>query len=82
MTRQKKFMELLNKHNYSSLNAFCLDNHLQQTNFSKRLRDENLKVDLLILFKLANILHEPIETLIEIFYPEELKENRSLTENT
>lgn len=81
MTRQENFMVLLKKHNYQSLNSFCLDNHLQQTNFSKRLRDENMKVDLLILFKLANILHEPIETLIDIFYPEELKENRSLTES-
>jgi len=80
MSRREQFMKVLEKHGYPSLNAFCLDNHLLQTNFNKRLKDESLKVDLKILFKLANILHEPIETMIEIFYPDELAENRSLIE--
>lgn len=78
MTRQQRFMVLLNKHGYPSLNAFCLDNHLQQANFNRRLKNESLNVDILILFKLANILHEPIETLIEIFYAKELQENRDI----
>lgn len=80
MSRREKFMEVLKRHGYPSLNAFCMDNRLQQANFNRRLKDESLKVDLMILFKLASILHEPIETLIEIFYPDEWKENRSLIE--
>lgn len=76
MTRQEKFKALLKKHNYPSLNCFCVENGLQQGNFNKRLKYENLKVDLLTLFTLANIMHEPVEVLIEIFYPDEMEENR------
>ncbi len=80
MTRKEKFMNLLNKHGYPSLNNFCIENKLQQANFNKRINSETTKIDLPTLFKLANILSEPIETLIEIFYPEEWEENRSLIE--
>lgn len=80
MTRQEKFKALLTKHNYRSLNSFCEAHGLQQGNFNKRLKYEDMKVDLVTLFQLANILHEPIETLIEIFYPDEWQENRSLIE--
>lgn len=76
MSRKEKFMKLLNKHGYSSLNNFCIENKLQQSHFNNRLNNESLKVDLLILFKLANILEEPIDILIEIFYPDEYKENK------
>lgn len=76
MSRKEKFMKLLNKHGYSSLNNFCIENKLQQSHFNTRLNNESLKVDLLILFKLANILEEPIDILIEIFYPDEFKENK------
>jgi hypothetical protein len=76
MSRKEKFMKLLNKHGYSSLNNFCIENKLQQSHFNNRLNNESLKVDLLILFKLANILEEPIDILIEIFYPDEYKDNQ------
>ena len=76
MSRKEKFMKLLNKHGFSSLNNFCIENKLQQSHFNNRLNNESLKVDLLILFKLANILEEPIDILIEIFYPDEYKENK------
>lgn len=80
MTRKEKFVALLRKHGYPSINNFCVENKLIQTNVNKRARDESIKVELPILFSWAAILHEPIETLIEIFYPEEWKENRSLIE--
>ena len=80
MSRRDKFNEVLKRHGYSSLNNFCLENKLIQTNFNKRIKDETIKVDIGTLFQLANLLHEPIETLIEIFYPDEWKENRSLIE--
>lgn len=75
MTRSEKFMALIKKHNYRSLNNFCEVNGLQQGNFNKRIKYEDMKVDLVTLFNIANILHEPIDTLIEIFYPEEYQEN-------
>lgn len=77
MTRKERFNELLKKHNYTSLNNFCIENKLQQANFSRRINDESMEVNLPTLFKLARLLHEPIDTLIEIFYPEEMQENRN-----
>ena len=76
MSRRDKFIEVLKKHGYRSINHFCLENKLIQTNLNNRIKNESIKVELPILFNLANILHEPIETMIEIFYPEELEENR------
>ncbi len=80
MTRKEKFTSLLKKHGYNSMNAFFTDNHLVYPHWHTRLSNESMKVELQQLFLLANILHEPIEVLIEIFYPEEFKENRSLIE--
>ena len=80
MSRKDAFLEVLNKHGYPSVNKFCIENKLQQTNVNKRVKDETIKVDLNTLFTWANILHEPIENMIEIFYPEEWAENRSLIE--
>ena len=76
--RQVKFKELLAKHNYKSANEFCTANGIQPGNFNKRLKYEDLKVDLTSLFLYANILHEPVEKLIEIFYPDEYSENHAL----
>lgn len=77
MTRREKFNEVLKRHGYRSLNQFCLENKLIQTNFNKRLKDESIRVDIDNLFLMANLLHEPIETMIEIFYPEDLADNRA-----
>ena len=77
MTRKEAFNEVLKRHGYRSLNNFCLENKIIQTNLNKRIKDESIQVELPILFNLANLLHEPIETMIEIFYPNEWQENRS-----
>lgn len=77
MTRKEAFNAVLKRHGYRSLNNFCLENKIIQTNLNKRVKDESIKVELPLLFNLANILHEPIETLIEIFYPDEWQENRN-----
>lgn len=76
MSRKEKFNEVLKKHGYRSLNNFCIENKLIQTNVNKRVKDESIQVELPILFQFANLLHEPIETMIEIFYPDEWEENR------
>lgn len=80
MTRKEAFNEVLKRHGYRSINNFCIENKIIQTNLNKRIKDESIKVELPILFNLANILHEPIETLIEIFYPDEWQENRNSIE--
>lgn len=80
MSRKEKFREVLKKHGYKSLSAFCAENHLHQGNFNKRIKEESIRVDLDNLFLLADLLHEPIETMLEIFYPEDMELNRSLCE--
>ena len=80
MTCKEAFNEVLKRHGYRSINNFCIENKIIQTNLNKRIKDESIKVELPILFNLANILHEPIETLIEIFYPDEWQENRNSIE--
>lgn len=76
MTRKEAFNLILKKHGYTSVNNFCIKNQLQQSNLNRRVKDETIQVELPILFNLANLLHEPIETIIKIFYPAEYKENR------
>lgn len=76
MSRKDAFKVLLTKHGYSSVNKFCIENKLNQSNFNNRIKNDSIQVELPILFNIANILHEPIEAVIEVFYPEEFKENR------
>lgn len=76
MSRKESFKALLTKHGYSSVNKFCIENKLNQSNFNNRIKNESIQVELPILFSIANMLHEPIETIIEVFYPDEFKENR------
>lgn len=75
MDKKERFTEVVRKHGYRSINHFCIENKMPQTNMSKRLNGTQ-KVELNLLFTWANMLHEPIETLIEIFYPDEWQENR------
>ena len=76
MSKQEQFSALVKKHGYRSINNFCIENKMPQTNMSKRLNGSQ-NVELPLLFKWATMLHEPIETLIEIFYPDEWLENRN-----
>lgn len=81
MTRRERFIEILKRHGYTSVNNFCIENKLIQSNVNNRVKNENIKVELPVLFLWANILHEPVEVLIELFYPTEWEENRSLIED-
>ena len=80
MSRKENFRVLLKKHGYSSLSSFCAANGLHQGNFNKRVKEESIRVDLDNLFLLADLLHEPIEVMVEIFYPEDMKLNRESVE--
>jgi len=79
MDRHEALTLILKKHGYRSVNQFCVDNKIPQTNMSKRLRGTQ-KVELPLLFSWATMLHEPVDTLIEIFYPEEMEANRNSIE--
>ena len=77
MDKKEAFNKLLHEKNYASLYDFCMKNQIDYANMSKRVGGIRQKIEIGYMFKLANILHVPVETIIEIFYPEELKENRS-----
>lgn len=78
MTRRDDFTNLLKMHGYTSVNNFCIENKFNQGNVANRLRDESIKIELPLLFTWANILGEPIDTLINIFYPEEYATNQAI----
>lgn len=80
MERKEAFSSLVHKHGYRSINHFCIENKMPQTNMSKRLNN-NQNVELKLLFDWADLLHEPIDTLLVIFYPERMEQNRSLIED-
>lgn len=80
MTRKERFRAVLKKHGYSSLASFCAKHGLNQGNFNKRVKEETIRVELDNLFLLADLLHEPIEVMLEIFYPEDMKLNRQSVE--
>lgn len=80
MTRKESFRAVLKKHGYSSLASFCAKHGLNQGNFNKRVKEESIRVEIDNLFLLADLLHEPIETMLDIFYPEEMKINRESVE--
>lgn len=80
MERNEAFYNLISQHGYSSLNSFCADLKTDPANMRKRLIGQRQKIEIGFMFKIANALHEPIEKVIEIFYPEEFKENQSLIE--
>lgn len=80
MSRKENFRAILKKHGYTSLSNFCSVNGLHQGNFNKRVKEESIRVDLDNLFLLADLLHEPIEVMLEIFYPEDMKLNRQSVE--
>lgn len=80
MTTKEMFNNLLAKKGYSSLHDFCIQQKIDYANMNKRVNGIRQKIEISYMFKLANILHVPIETIIEIFYPDEWQENRSLIE--
>jgi len=80
MSRKERFRAVLKKHGYNSLANFCAENRLNQGNFNKRVKEESIRVDIDTLFLLADLLHEPIEAMLDIFYPDDMKINREAVE--
>ena len=78
MTTKEAFNNLLKERGYSSLYDFCMKNQIDYANMNKRVGGVRQKIEIGFMFKIANMLHVPVETIIEIFYPDDYKENRSL----
>ena len=76
MEAKEAFNKLLKAKGYQSLNDFCTKNGIDQSNMSKRVNGVRQKIEIGFMFKIANILHVPVEQIIEIFYNDEWKENR------
>lgn len=76
MTTKELFLKLITSKGYSTLYDFCLKNGIDYSNTNKRLTGRQ-KIAIDWMFNLANILHIPVEDIIEIFYIDEWKENRS-----
>ncbi len=76
MTTKELFLKLITSKGYSTLYDFCLKNGIDYSNTNKRLTGRQ-KIAIEWMFNLANILHIPVEDIIEIFYIDEWKENRS-----
>ncbi len=81
MTPKEMFNDLLHKKGYTSLHDFCMKNQIDYANMNKRVNGIRQKVEISWMFKIANILHVPIEKIVHIFYPTEWEENRSLIED-
>ena len=73
---KEMFLALLKSKGYPSLNSFCLAFSLDYGNMNRRVNGVKRKVEISFMFKLADMLNEPVETIISIFYPIEWAENR------
>ena len=75
------FNDLLHQKGYTSLHDFCMKNQIDYANMNKRVNGIRQKVEIAWMFKIANILHVPVEEIVHTFYPTEWEENRSLIED-
>ena len=78
MTTKEQFNQLIREKGYKTLYAFCKQNNLDYGNMSRRLDGIRQKIEISFMFKLANMLHVPVETIIEIFYTDEWITNRAM----
>ena len=78
MDRKEAFNKLIREKGYNTLYDFCLKNQLDYSNMSKRVGGTRQKIEIGYMFKVANILHVPVETIIEIFYYDEWITNRAM----
>ena len=81
MTTKEMFNALLIEKGYSTLYDFCLKNHIDYSNMSKRVNGKKQKIEISFAFKIANILKVPVDRIIAIFYPSEYEENLAVIED-
>lgn len=72
---KEKLDALIQGAGYSSFRQFCKDVGVDQSNLYCNF-DGTYSISIKRAFKIANALRVPISQILEIFYPEECKENR------
>lgn len=80
MNTKELFYKLIHEKGYFTINDFCHKNGIDPSNMHKRLRGVTQKVEIGWMFKIANILHVPVEQIVSIFYIDAWNENRALIE--
>lgn len=80
MNTKELFCKLLYEKGYTSINDFANRNGIDPSNMHKRVKGITQRVEIGWMFKIANILHVPVEEIVHIFYIDEWNENRSLIE--
>lgn len=78
MSTKEEFNALLNKHEYPSVRNFCYAHNIDYANMNKRVNGQRQKIEIGFMFRLANMLHEPVDVIVKIFYPNEYEENQAL----
>lgn len=82
MTTKELFNELLKKHGYTSVHDFCIRQQIDYANMTKRVNGTRQKIEISFMFRLANMLHEPVDLIVSIFYPTEYAENQECCKKT
>ena len=78
MNVKDEFNKLIKEKGYASLYDFCMKNQIDYANMNKRVGGVRQKIEICFMFKIANMLHVPVETIIEIFYYDEWITNRAM----
>lgn len=78
MDTKERFLKLLKEKGYSNLRQFCVESGIDYPNMDKRVKGVRQKIEIGFMFKLANLLHVPVETIIEIFYYDDWITNRAM----
>ena len=78
MDTKERFLKLLKEKGYPNLRQFCVESGIDYPNMDKRVKGVRQKIEIGFMFKLANLLHVPVETIIEIFYTDEWITNRAM----
>lgn len=78
MDKKEAFYKLLISKGYTSLYDFCMKNQIDYANMNKRVGGVRQKIEIAFMFKIANMLHVPVETIIEIFYYDDWITNRAM----
>lgn len=73
--KKAKMVEMANKAGFDNIHQVCAAVGLNEANLYTNLKGKfNMSVKR--MFEMANILHCPVIKVIEIFYPDEVAQNR------
>ena len=74
---KEKLWSMIEAAGYENIRQFCKDVGIDQSNLYSNL-DGTWKMSMARMFKVANLLKVPVLDIVEIFYPEELAENKNI----